>query len=104
MLSSPTNLALPTASDHSFFTVLYPLFNTLIVPSGFKEYSAVVLFKSFSYLKSILAISYHFPRYLDLSNGVTAVIPSGIVEQENNPNIMAVNVIVSTNVFVFIIL
>src|SRR5690606_8418957 len=35
-----------------------------MVPSLFKLYSAVTFFKPFSQKKSILAISYHLPKYL----------------------------------------
>src|SRR5690606_12652956 len=35
-----------------------------MVPSSFKLYSAVTFFKPFSQKKSILAISYHLPKYL----------------------------------------
>src|SRR5690554_3612516 len=85
--SSPTNLAFASACSHSPVLVLYPRLTTLMVPSGFREYWAVVLLRLRSNLKSSRAISYHFPRYFSLSKGWTASTPLGMVEHENKPNI-----------------
>jgi hypothetical protein len=58
-----------------------------MVPSLFIEYRAVVLFRLRSNLKSIRAISYHFPRYLLVSNDLTAIAPLGMVVHDLKPKI-----------------
>src|SRR5690554_454612 len=56
-----------------------------MLPSSFKLYSAVVLSRFRSNLKSFRAISNQRPRYLSLSKGLTAVAPLGMEAHENNP-------------------
>src|SRR5690554_854437 len=53
-----------------------------MVPSSSRSYSAVVLFRSRSNLKSSRAISYHLPRYSALLKGVTATAPLGMVAHD----------------------
>src|SRR5690554_8133801 len=53
-----------------------------MVPSSSRSYSAVVLFRSRSNLKSSRAISYHLPRYFALLKGVTATAPLGMVAHD----------------------
>src|SRR5690554_4741902 len=60
-----------------------------MLPSSFKLYSAVVLFRFRSNLKSLRAISYQRPRYFSFSKGLNAVAPLGMVAHEKNPVIRA---------------
>src|SRR5690554_6273230 len=53
-----------------------------MVPSSFRSYSAVVLFRSRSNLKSSLALSYHVPRYFVFFKGMTATAPLGMVAHD----------------------